>query len=689
MNQKKTKYDQTLEWRGIALIVCAIVLGIGFVALGAALRLRLGAAFVAERLAALLCIVSAALLPVNLLLRWRFEKKLAALPVGTLQARFQARRERAEEVSAQLLTGLQRLRMLTDGYALLLWLCGAGIALCMGMHPSVDVVMIAGDFYAMFLMLAAMSRIRFPLPRSIMGAEDDLLSEKEFPELYRLARKARDAMGCTGEIVIDLSAEFNCGIAKIGDIYYITVGVILLHFHSEEELYAVLLHEFGHMVDNNAQADREKHYAAWLNQGGNPHFMSFFTRMLFCYLDILYAYRTEMYRYVCSVMHEREADLAKGHGSAAHAASSLLKMKYYDLFSWEKGTTDRESIFAPETAERTPLRVEIAFFEEAMKMREAKWRELVDCEIPARSSTHPTAKMRLEALGLADAAVLPMEDTPSFMAEKEKALAFADMLLNRNSPDWYEQARQERYLKPMKTVTEWEEAGKPLIAEDYANVDHALRVLGRAGEANALCDRAIAELHDAAGCYAYFMRGCYRVRCYDEGGIEDLYHAIEHNTNYIEEGLETIGHFCCLTGRQEQLDTYRERAVQIGQREKDVYSEMQVLRRKDKLVTEQLPAELLDGLLRRLKEADGDCVEKVYLVRKVIADDFFVTAVVIRFRKNTSAELRDGVFSPLFDYLDTCSDWQFALFDYDSVKSAKVDKIPDSCIYTADGSCYS
>ena len=389
-----------------------------------------------------------------------------------------------------------------------------------------------------------------------------------------------------------------------------------------------------------------------------------------------------IYMYICSVLHESAADRAAHSGSRMHAASSILKMKYYDLFCWERGTVDGENSYVSETMELSPMQREINEFAEAMETRAGQWRELTDREIPARNSTHPTAKMRLEALRVEHAQVLPMADSPAFQGEKEKALQFLHDRMERYNPNWYEKTRQERYLPMLQTVTEWEEAGKPLEAEQYADVDQALRMLGRCSEANALCERAIAELPTAAACYAYFMRGCYRLRVYDERGVDDLYFALENNTNYIDEGLGTIGHFCCLTGNLEQLEHYRSRAVEIGQQDKDVYSEMNILRKKDRLVSERdLPEDLRSGLLCRLEEANSECVETVYLVRKVITEEFFVTMVVVRFVKGTDDETRYELMSKLFSYLDTCSDRQFSLFDYDDVKKVKVERIPDSCIY--------
>ena len=169
--------------------------------------------------------------------------------------------------------------------------------------------------------------------------------------------------------------------------------------------------------------------------------------------------------------------------------------------------------------------------------------------------------------------------------------------------------------------------------------------------------------------------------CYDPAGMNDLYHAIANNGNYIDEGLEAIGQFCCITGRQEELDTYRARALQIDQHQRDVYSELNVLRKQDVLTSErELPENLRAGLLETVYAADDGTVEAVYLVRKTITEEFFATVVVVKFH-GTPQERRNEILHKLFSYLDTCSDWQFTLFDYDEVKKTKPDRIPDSCIY--------
>jgi hypothetical protein len=143
-----------------------------------------------------------------------------------------------------------------------------------------------------------------------------------------------------------------------------------------------------------------------------------------------------------------------------------------------------------------------------------------------------------------------------------------------------------------------------------------------------------------------------------------------------------IGQFCCLTGNQKELDIFRQKAVLIGQKDKDVYSQLGQLTKKDTLSTEKLPEGMLEALLTYITSADhAGVVENVYLVRKTITEDFFTSAVVVRFTDGADPEFCDQLMHKIFSYLDTSTDWQFSLFDYEDVKKVKVERIENSCVY--------
>ena len=91
---------------------------------------------------------------------------------------------------------------------------------------------------------------------------------------------------------------------------------------------------------------------------------------------------------------------------------------------------------------------------------------------------------------------------------------------------------------------------------------------------------------------------------------------------------------------------------------------------------------MLEDILPHILSGDGVCVNQIYLVRKVISPDLFTSAFVLFFSPDATEEQRDAVLNQTFLYLDTCSDWQFSLFDRRDVPRVKLDSIPGSCVYT-------
>ena len=117
------------------------------------------------------------------------------------------------------------------------------------------------------------------------------------------------------------------------------------------------------------------------------------------------------------------------------------------------------------------------------------------------------------------------------------------------------------------------------------------------------------------------------------------------------------------------------------QAQADKYDEAGILRPGDKLSAEELPDGMLDKILSYIKSIDEGLIEKVYLVKKIITDDFSTSVVIIRFAPETDEEKRAEIYKKIFVYLDTSSNHQFSLFDYAGVSSVKFEKIAGSCVF--------
>ncbi len=676
--------DKNTQRRGTILLVLAFAAAFGAMIGGIVLSKELSAQLqnLSGWLLGIIIAVASAVLLLNIVLKkWyvgRFEKR----QVSQVQQFIYSHRDSAEQTAVRKLSLLKMWRRLTGVYALLLGVLGLCVALCGGiLYNSGSAVPLC--FVAFLLIMCTFSRIHFPVSQNIFDKDKTYVSEEQYPHLYAVAKKAAQTMGCDGRIRVALLSNCNAGIAKVGQTYSVQMGVILLSTFSEEEVYSVLLHEFAHVMVHNSKAIKERSYNAWIYDGKTPHYVSGITSLFFSFFDAFYTLQYGLYEYASSIQVESAADQAMLlSGNPAAVASSLLKLKYYELFEWEKGTQDASCMYEPEMPDKQLLAKELERFRRAMDHNSEKWQQLLNVEIQSRSASHPTVKLRLEALGIREHRLIVAGTDSDYAKDCEKAREYVDGLIYENLTEIYEEHRKAFYLEPKAQVEEWEAAGRPLIAQEYGDVVWALRQLGRNAEAVELCERAIAELPAAASSNGYFIRGCHRLHSYDQSGIADIYFAIENNNNYFEEGIDAIGTFCCLTGNQKELDIYRQKALELAQRHKDQYSQTGILTKKDHLSEESLPDGMLDDILEYIRSVDDGQIEKIYLVRKTITEDFFTSVFVIRFDLTAEEEACSKIMHKIFQYLDTCSDWQFSLFDYQDVLRVPVYEIKNSCVYS-------
>lgn len=600
--------------------------------------------------------------------------------VAKMQQFVYSHREQAEKVAAKKLRFLRIWRFATLVYCGLLGALGLALALFAGIRGQTNHVV----YYcvpAAILLLCPLSRIRFPVSQEIF--EDKLYVAKEdYPHLYALAEKAAKEMDCPGEIRIALLPDCNAGIAKIGKIYSVQMGVLMLGIMSETELYSVLLHEFAHETKENRRSLAEGEYHNWIRNEQAAHFYSGLTNLLDAFWDNMYGLQYSLYQYASDLQREESADRAMLRcGDPAAVASALLKLHGYHLYDWEQGTRDIACEYEPETPRGQNMHRELKAFSAALAENHERWKALADREIQSRASSHPVCRRRIENLGIKDPRVIPASETGEYARDCRKAVEYIDSLILDNIKEEYPQLREKNYVKPKAIVEAWEEKGKPVIAEEYGDLIWYLRQLGRNREAIELCDRAIEELPTAASCDAWFIRGCYRLHSYDSAGIADIYTAIENNSNYLDEGISTIGAFCCLTGNAEELERYREKAVELAQNYEDTHRNIETLTPKDRLSSEKLPEGMLEEILAHILAEEGGALERIYLVRKTVTADFFASVFVLEFAPDTQDDVREEVTHKMFRYLDTCSDWQFALFDLQDVADVPLQKIPGSCVY--------
>jgi tetratricopeptide (TPR) repeat protein len=545
--------------------------------------------------------------------------------------------------------------------------------------------------FASFIMIfEGIGRIATPITSAYLKDSEYYVTEEEFPALYAVVKRAAKTMDVDGRFFVALEGTSNAG---IGDYrrndYSIILGALLLGVLTEEELYTVLLHEFAHVKSGiHKRLRREERLAHWLMNGiPNTIWQRSILKMAYSPLESIFMYRYTLFNVAFSPVREEDADkMAFAKCDRDVAASALIKISYDEMLAWEVGNEDSPEEDLAYFTEESPgdlISSRLAKLKKAAETKAEKWIYFRNREILSRSASHPTLKMRLQALGIEHFNVKESASSPLYEQEVEKAVKKADAWAEKNFRASYLKLRAENYLKPLETVKEWEEEGRPLDPVKYGDVEAALRNLGRVTEAEELLDRAIAELPSYAAAKAYFMKGALLMHRFDAAGIDLVYRAIDENNNYVQEGIQMIGEFCCLTGNEEELERYRERVVELMQNKFDVSDKLFTLNKGDNFTRETLPEGVLERDIESITAAGEGKLDAIYLVRKSLSEEVFTSIYVLKFIPGTDDKTQERVYHSVFMYLDTVSDWQYSLYVYDEegVKNIGLEKIEGSLVW--------
>ncbi len=604
----------------------------------------------------------------NLILAKSFSKKKNAQSSQEHQEEFALRRRQAADDIFSVIKKIKRIRILMWIYSVSL------IVLCV---LSLFFAVVAKQFYFCFLAVF----IYFVFYRLIPDKEKHDFSKysnpSDYPVIHKIAHKAAKKLGVDGKIRILFLPGDNAGIARLGKTYSLQIGTFLLDLLTEEEFEQVLIHEFAHLtVDDARMSGAAKLFFRIMNE---PK-----TEKIYAYLDSVFAYEYNMYLHAASVTIENIADRAViEHGDPPVAANALAKTAFLNLFASESDRYYAEPYFAPEEKRKNSGEIVVNAFRKAFAQREEFWKAMLANEIQPRNASHPILRNRIQSIGATGYTVVIPDYQGEFRQECQKARNEVDEKVYSDNLEGYAEDRKQNYLEPMRTVNKWKEDGEPITAEITREIINAMHMLMQYDDAEKLCDRIISEEENPfAKAYAYFVKGNMLLKRYESDGIELIYKAIELNSNYIPGGLSSVGEFCCRMGMQKELDEYRQKANELSDAEMKNKQQSAFLSASDNLVKDDMPEEMKQSILDYIKSVSEDVVAKVYLVKKVIADNYSVSAFVIKFIPDTSDEVINRVLNKIFEHLDAHpSGKHFSLWFYDKETEAAVKKVKESCIY--------
>ena len=626
-----------------------------------------------------LIMLLANLLSKNSFLRWVNETSIA-----DRQKYFLEHKEEAHRSFDATLGKLTKLRRATYIYSAALLVCALASSFLGGILLRVAeplcAVFVLWSGTLIFSVLCRSKKVKQYTPEK----DDIVITREDYPEIYALADRAAKTLGCNKKLTIILIPNCNASILRTDKENFVLLGIRLLSLLCEDELYCVFLHELSHASEKHSALFRERAYAERVDAlHTDASGLRAFTSLFFIGFDIRYLFNITLFEATASLILEEDADSdVASYGSAEAGASVMLKLAYDTRYGWESDAYDFEPFFAREEHSLHATREIITKFKARMEERHEFWDELIYKEILANNASHPTTRMRLEAFGYDKAEILRKSGAPAFAAEVEAAIDLVDARLYELHKDEYKEGHKNAYLEPLGEIEKWQAEGSPIVAGKYEDAVSAMFFIGRVSEGEKICQAAIDTLDANSIAFALFKKASLMLTRYDFEGVELMYKTIELNPNYMDEGLDLIGNFLCLTGRESELIEYRKRAVEIAQKDKDETAKTAYLSKSDRLTRDDMPPEMLEDILSYMHSLDTKgIINRVFLVKKTVSDSFFASVFVLHFWGGTDDD-RQEILHGIFRYLDSYPvDRHFSLFDYFEYPDLKLEKIEGSIVY--------
>lgn len=613
----------------------------------------------------------------------RYAKQVDKSSVREINADMDQRRQATREDPRRALAHLRRVCALSIGYTVLAVVLCLSVPFFKGMAAKTTVGMVE-NVIALFALSGFVGRLIVPKEKD---SDVGLLPEADFPLLYGMFREAAGPALSGKELRICIlddipNGECTAAVAVNEKRVILLLGVTLLCVADEEELHQVMLHEAAHL--DSGEVKETKTVKGILNYLGRDSrtFFGFFADNLLVWPLTVLSLRFQMYDWFVSQDKEAAADRrAAQQGDAFKQASILAKIGAHELYIFEQ--EPYTTLFASEKIPQHLLSDRARAFRQALTEREGDWRRILEHGLVSRTASHPTFRLRWEALGCCPYSLTPADENTAFAQECWAAAEAADAVKASVSQERYDAMRKEAYLDQLKIVEEFESRNRELTPDELRPPMLAYYAIGKPEKMEEICDRVIRDNESPfATAFSKYWKGVLLLRRYDDRGLEYIYQAMETNSNYIRNGLDEIGSYCCRMGLEKALEEYRALAPELLQTDKDRTSDGITLQAK--LTTDTLPEGWQDQILKFILDAAAGSMEAVYLVRNTIREDYAPSTFILRFRDDTAEEKRDEVLDKVFRLLDDWPvDWEFYLYAYENSMRKPLSRVAGSCIWSS------
>ncbi len=515
--------------------------------------------------------------------------------------------------------------------------------------------------------------------------KDELVPAGELPHLHELCRRAAREVGIKGTVRLQTVAENSCEISRFGRVYVVFLGSRALATLTEEELYAVLVRRFAFMPTVAEENHLRRCYRLSELGSVKPRRGTSVFDIFFSVADAQLEWYGPLYNTALSRRAARRASKFITDRELVRAyLNGVAKSTMWEYFDFEWYTYLPEPFYAAEIPHACYERTVCEAFRRAMTVRMTAWCDMIPERLsPAHylgvTYTDERALLEAERLPVLDRLVFP---DPQSVYAKECDMAVASVC----SPipaEVYAAGRKEHYLDKLAVILAWETSDKNRPTSEMSPVINAYRFLGRFADMEALCDRIIeTEENPYAQAHAIYEKGVCLLWRYDTTGIDYIYRAMDLNKNYMKDGLEFVEGYCRLCGLANELETCHRRAQNLMEAHEANHEGACSLSSGDEVIRETALDDELTDILAYMEKVSEGCIDRIYLVRKVISEDFFTSAFVLDFVPGADEDTMRRAYEAIFHYLDGYpTDWQFSLFVYNRETEQVVRRVEGSLVW--------
>lgn len=412
-----------------------------------------------------------------------------------------------------------------------------------------------------FLSTGLISQLFF-IDTPVKLKKTEYVNQNDYPFLFEIINNAGKTVGFNKKLQVVLS-NGTIGISTITGKVLINLNAEAVALLNEDELYAVLLHEFAHYKNFDLKRRRRFYNQLRLHDQDLNYFSSFSTLFNSCLKNDLID-KINLFEIVNSQKIESQADnfvYEQGQSqNFINAMAKIVLLSLYNDYAWKEVTFDIYKEEAPVTdySERN-----YQCFLQKVALYGDKWHFTLQNELTSENSSHPNFKQRMQNAKVSEYFVDFNITNQTLKQEQQKLLKKSSLLslesFTSKKVD-YLQIRQIAYTDRVNCIKKYENAvaswqtlsDSELIecAQAYLFIDDKM--------AESILTDVVSRTNMSFACY---ILGCLYARYYNDKCIE-LFKKAATDSSATTESLSQLALYALKTGNAELYEECKNSSAQ-------------------------------------------------------------------------------------------------------------------------------